>query len=330
MPTAIRMMRDAMGDEAVILSTEQGKGKRGVTVTAALDASEEPIFPLSPPLPERPANGAATDSIRYELQNVLRFHNLPEHFVSKIFQKASPRELASIQTLHQISSRKNSQSFIRLVLEKTVGSFFDFKSLSFEQEDQRIMLAGPPGIGKTLTVAKIATRMAMEKKPVRVCTTDNKRAGGIEQLQAFTSLLNIDLEVANSREELAAFTRSLPRGMHALIDTAGCNPFDREEMKELKQLATVHGIEPVLVLPAGGDSLESIDIVEAFSDIPARRLLITRADTARRFGGVLAAAAARKLSFCNVGSSSSIIDSVQALDGALLTQMLLRYQLQPQ
>ena len=47
------------------------------------------------------------------------------------------------------------------------------------------MLIGPPGIGKTLTIAKLAARLALEdtaKNPagLAIITTDDKRAGGIE------------------------------------------------------------------------------------------------------------------------------------------------------
>ena len=104
----------------------------------------------------------------------------------------------------------------------------------------------------------------MEKHPgLAVITTDSKRAGGIEQLQAFTNILDLPLKVATSRKELARITSKRCRNMRVLIDTAGCNPYDKAEMKELKDYA-IDGIEPVLVLPAGGDSLEAIDIAEAF------------------------------------------------------------------
>ena len=36
MPAAMKMVREALGDEAIILTTENLKGKKGVTVTAAL------------------------------------------------------------------------------------------------------------------------------------------------------------------------------------------------------------------------------------------------------------------------------------------------------
>ncbi len=190
----------------------------------------------------------------------------------------------------------------------------------------RLMLIGTPGIGKTLTIAKLATKLAMDKQSLSVITTDNSRAGGIEQLQAFTSILDVELQVANGRNEIESIIKSLPPRTCVLIDTAGCSPYDHTEFQELKTIATMENIEPVLVIPAGGDSLEAIDMIEIFNTLPIRRLLVTRADATRRFGGILSAAAAHGLGFCNISRSSSIMDSVQPLEPTLLAQMLLKYK----
>ena len=190
------------------------------------------------------------------------------------------------------------------------------------------MLVGPPGIGKTLTIAKMAAHLSLNKQPVAVFTCDTKRAGGVEQLQAFTNILELPLHITESAASLNREISKLPRNSHIIIDTAGANPYDNDEMNELTQLAKLQGIEPILTLPAGGDSLEAIDIAEAFMNMPIKRLLVTRADTARRLGGIISATASHKLSFCQLSASSSIIDNLQPLDGATLTQLLLRYQLQ--
>lgn len=55
------------------------------------------------------------------------------------------------------------------------------------------MLIGPPGAGKTLTIAKLATRSTPSGRKVGVITTDTARAGGIDQLAAFTKLLKLKL-----------------------------------------------------------------------------------------------------------------------------------------
>ena len=67
-----------------------------------------------------------------------------------------------------------------------------------------LLLAGPPGAGKTLTVARLATRHGdgAAQKPL-VVTADGKRAGAAEQLAAFTRLLGLSLMVASHPVTLA-------------------------------------------------------------------------------------------------------------------------------
>ena len=336
MPSAMKLVRETLGDNAIILATDAKAGSRLVSVTAAIEEQEEDeAYGLGRKAYEKEAPASlnsktpqalslkpqATDDIRFELQNILRFHNLPEILVAKLLQKISNNDYADI-----IANRRGTEELFRPALEKLLSRSFVFDPLRFSTQDLRLMLVGTAGIGKTLTIAKLATKLAMDKQSLAVITTDNSRAGGIEQLQAFTNILNVELQVANSKSELENILKSLPSRTRVLVDTAGCSPYDNKEFSELKSIATIAGIEPILVLPAGGDSLEAIDMIEVFNELPVKRILITRTDSARRFGGILAAAAAHGLGFCNISRSASIMDSVQPLEPAMLAQLLLKYK----
>lgn len=334
MPAAIELVRQELGENAVIISSEPLNGK-AIKVTAAVEEPDDKPFvfedeqPPAPPPKKKPVVAANHGSdLRFSLQNTLRFHNLPELFIAKMMQKISDDELDSISDLVAIGGKDNSPRAERMALEKLLGQMFNYNPLHFNGSPMRIMLAGAPGIGKTFTVAKIASRLAIEQKPFAVITSDNKRAGGIEQLQAYTNILQTELIIATTPAELDDAMACISPECHVLIDTAGCNSYDNKQMQELLELASVKAIEPVLVMSAGGDSLEAIDIIEPFIDLPMERLLITRADTARRFGSVLSVAAAYGFSFANISASSSIADGLKPADSSLLTHLLLQYQLQ--
>ena len=131
---------------------------------------------------------------------------------------------------------------------------------------------------------------------------------------------------AASRSELWRHVHQAEAHARILIDTAGCNPYDQSELAELTAYASLEDIEPVLVMQAGGDSMEALDMVEAFAAMPLKRLLLTRTDTARRFGSILAVAAAGRLSFCNASNSSSVVEPLQPIDSAWLAKLLIGYQ----
>jgi len=331
MPSAMNMVRQELGENAIIISSEQKAGRKLVTVTAAVEEEDEEEGIREEALGKREKYNTspnpsqlkpqALSDIRFELQNILRFHNLPELFVSKLLQKTSDADITSV-----LSTLRGSQEAYRPALEKLLARNFVFDPIRFGTGDLRLMLVGTAGIGKTLTIAKLATKLSMDNQSVTVITTDNTRAGGIEQLQAFTNILGLELLVAGSRKELEKILKNLPARMRVLIDTAGAAPYNEAEFAELKTITTLPDIEPILVLPAGGDSMETIDIVEVFRELPIKRILVTRADATRRFGGILAAAAAHGLGFCNISRSSSITDNIQQLEPSILAQMLLKYK----
>lgn len=325
MPSVLKLVRKELGEHAVILNTEILKNGSGVTVSAAIDQDEDPID-LTPVFTSAPRNNSDLVQLQDDIRNILHFHNVPELFIAKLLQKTSEKELNSLAALHKISSKRDENQLMRLTLEKLMNNYFTISPLPFVTHSLRIMLIGPSGMGKTLTIAKMAARLTMDKQPVIVITADNKRAGGVEQLQAFTQILGLPLQVVATTKELRQLVQKIPRNTHVLIDTAGCNPFDKNDMKEVASLTGVETVEPILTLSAGGDSLDAIDMAESFARLPIRRLLVTRTDTARRYGGIICAAAAHGLQFCQMSNSSSIVDALQPVNGGTLAQLLLQYQ----
>lgn len=320
MPAAMDMVRDAMGDDAVIIASKEIiNGKRSISVTAAVDGEQWP------PKTRVTEKTPGTEDLRFSLRNILRFHNVPELFIAKSLQKMSETELENIIALHRIGNRQ-AHYLERMALEKMAYASYNFSPLALDSTPQRLMLIGTPGIGKTLTVAKMAAKMAMDKGPLAVCTTDNKRAGGIEQLKAFTDILGIELKLATTPEELRTILSNLPEDARILIDTAGCNPYHPAELSELKAYTRLNGIEPILVMPAGSDASEALDMAEIFATLPVKRFLVTQTDAARRFGSMLAVAAAQSLALCNMSHSASITEKLLPADPALLAQLLLKYQ----
>jgi len=183
-----------------------------------------------------------------------------------------------------------------------------------------LLVAGPPGAGKTLTVAKLATRLVMAGRTPLVVTADGQRAGAPEQLAAYTRLLGLTLVVASTP---APLSRALARSQDSpvLIDTPGLDPFDASARKELLALAAAAGAVTALALPAGLDPAEARDLAEAFAEAGATLLVATRLDLSRRLGGVLAAASAG-LTITEAGVGSGAADGLRPLTPELLASRL--------
>jgi flagellar biosynthesis protein FlhF len=177
-------------------------------------------------------------------------------------------------------------------LAAALGRALPFSALPLAAHDPPILLAGPPGAGKTLTTVRLATRLVIAGATPVIISTDAKRAGASEQLAAFTRCLGVPLLVASQPVSLARALARRRDGAPVLIDTAGTDPWRPDETEELKHLAHAAGAHVVVVLPSGLDPNEANDLARAYVAAGAVSLAATRLDLARRLGGVIAAAAA--------------------------------------
>lgn len=306
MREAMAMVRAEMGEDAVIVSTREGRRYAGgVRITAAV---EEPDWDewLAGKAPS-PGGAEADSPGPAAVRRALEEHGAPAPMVERLAAAAG-----AAGTEDPV-----------LALAAALDNGFRFAPLLEGRAEKPVMLVGPPGAGKTITVAKLAARAALAHQPVRVITTDTVRAGGVEQLAAFTRLMKLELRTADGPRALGEAVGECHVGDLILIDSAGTNPFAEADMEALSDLVRAAGAEPVLVLAAGGDPLDSAEIARAFAAIGATRLLVTRLDMARRLGGLLAAAEAGRLKFCNVSIDASVGKGLSPINPVSLARLLL-------
>ena len=188
-----------------------------------------------------------------------------------------------------------------------------------------LLLAGPPGAGKTLTCAKLAARLVLAgEAPPLVISADGERPAAAEQLAAFTRLLGAPLAIALTP---GAATRALAQreaGQPVLIDTAGIDPFDPDQARMLASLIAATGANVALVLPSGLDASEAGDLARAFGALGATHLVPTRLDATRRIGAVLAAASAAGLALAEGGTGPQAADGLTLMEPAWLAARLRR------
>jgi flagellar biosynthesis protein FlhF len=287
MTEAMALVREELGADAIIVSAESVDGV--TSVLAAVETEEMP-----------PAGGDAfADAIHMALVN----HG--------VLPRLSERLVLAAASL-------GADTAVR-ALAAALDGLVRFQPIT----TGRIALVGAPGSGKTLTCAKLATRAVLAGDPVQVVTTDTVRAGATEQLAALTRILGLDLFVAGSPEELQRFVSTVPADDLVLIDTAGTNPYVDAERDEVAELVAAAAAEPVLVLPAGGDVYDTVEMARAFAAIGCRRLLPTRVDMAYRLGSLLSAADAVQLAFAELGLSASVADGLKKVSAVALARLLL-------
>ncbi len=303
------MIREALGDEAIIVATGEDRAKGGVRVTAAI----EPSFEIG-------YDGVAGDSswlqyddeqdsdaIAEELTEIMLRHCVPENVMDNIISCATVMGFDDLKT----------------ALICTLEQLYSYTPLPVTAFNKPIIMVGPPGAGKTLAVAKMAARGVMNGLDIGVISTDTMRAGGVEQLQAFTNLLKIKLQKANSPQDLRFISNDMMQSYdQVIIDTSGLNPFDKDDVKILAKLIGAADMRAVLVLPTGIDADEAGEMARVFAAIGATEILPTRVDIARRLGSMLAAAHHGNLSFCDVSNTPKVAQGLMPITPKYLSQLL--------
>lgn len=319
----MEQVRETLGPDAIIVSTYHSKRGRGVQLTAAVEYTPESraVAPenlenrLEAQLKQRldeDVEQLSTDPIT----DALSFHRTPKALIEQIKKTA-----ASLGADTPV-----------LALAGALDALFRFAPFP-DAPKRSLMIIGPPGVGKTVTVAKLATRAVLAGAPVKVITTDTLRAGAVEQIGAFARILDKPLITVESPDQLQQILsdeklRQEQEGDGAqktlfFIDTPGSNPFSSSEIEDLQRFIRMADAEPVLVLAAGGDATEAAEIAEVFADIGARRLIVTRVDTTRRLGSLLAAVHSGGLAISEISITPFIAEGLKPVNPVALSRLFM-------
>jgi SRP54-type protein, GTPase domain len=256
---------------------------------------------IDPGMPEPgwPNNDAAF------LTAVLRAQRMPEPLVQKI-AGAIPMTVPSNMTLAD-----------RLAEALAVG--LDFAPIEEVLNAPVVLLAGPPGAGKTTLAAKLATRS--DRSGMRFVSTDMDRSAGLTQIGEYAGALGIPLAESETPESLRALAEA--RGTDSMIvDTRGIDPADAQAWESLRPWIVSAQAMPVLVLPANVLVEDALTAARAFRALGGRHCVVTRFDMVRRVGGVLGAAV-EGVAFAAVSVTPHFAYGLRPLTAEVLARRLL-------
>lgn len=298
LPQAMQQVREQLGEDAVILSTENDPDSPGVRVTAALEDAEA-------------AEGFFEDEDSLEIFNLINealdYHRVP---------------VALMDSLLSATGRFQGDSATD-VLARAIDSQLSFASLPRQGGGQPLMLIGPPGAGKTATAAKLAAQVRVRGGKATLITLDTGKAGSLAQITAFAEALGANLREARDAGSLKRAVGNCPKDHFVVIDSIGSGPYDGDSLNEISEWLRVSRAEGVLIMPAGGDSVETAEAALAYAGLGLNRMIATKMDSSRRIGGILSAVYTAGLTLMGVGTAPTIGGGLRPANPKQIARLIL-------
>jgi flagellar biosynthesis protein FlhF len=186
-----------------------------------------------------------------------------------------------------------------------------------------VALVGPPGVGKTITLIKLAARYGLaSRKPAQILSADVCRIAAADQLRSLAAILGIGCDVAETPQALAQAMEEHRHKDFVFIDTPGLGRYDMEDGMDLARLIATHPeIDTHLVLSASMKAADTARVIERYEIFQPRKLLFTRIDETGSFGAIINEAARRERPVSFLSTGQRIPDDLEPATKARLIEL---------
>ncbi len=232
---------------------------------------------------DREINRAPAPSLSVEtLEKRLARMGLPAHLVRRLASCATPGKSVSV-AWREALARLSRLIPINNKDPIAAGGIFAF--------------VGPTGVGKTTTIAKLASRYVLENGlgKVALITTDTYRVGAHDQLKALGRILNVPVRVVDQERSLAQTVASLRNFPLILIDTAGFRQGDPLRKEQEAALDACPGVQRILTLACNSQVQTLKASAHAYGSTALAGCVLTKIDEAASLGEALGVMIERNL-----------------------------------
>jgi len=191
------------------------------------------------------------------------------------------------------------------------------------------LFCGPTGVGKTTTIAKLSAKLKIENPNTKigVISLDNYKVGAFKQLEAYSEVLDLPLEIIDKPNQLIKAFHKLKHMDYIFIDTAGSSPYDVQNIQKLEDFLNYHSkmnIEKVLVLPATLKYEDAKDAFVNFNIIEIDSLIITKMDETFSYGDTFSFINFSKTPVRNFGIGQTVPDDFISASKTFFVDLLLK------
>ncbi len=223
-----------------------------------------------------------------------------EKFIRLLYNTMIENEVAekyANQILEDVDkNRKPNTPFdyiLANIYQKIILKFGKSEGIQPADKGPRVVFfIGPTGVGKTTTIAKLASIFAVEeKKRTVLLTADTYRIAAAEQLRTYAQILEVPFRVIYSLEEFQTAAEAFKDYDYIFVDTAGHSHQNEEQLEQMKSYLEVLGdkvqTQVFLVLSATTKYKDLLKIADNYKEISDYQLIFTKLDETTTLGNLL-------------------------------------------
>lgn len=258
------------------------------------------------------------------------------HFVKMLYKTLLDNDVSEkyanqvLDELEKIMKSGNSvDSILSNVYQKLILKFGQPKPIDLEGTKPKVVfIIGPTGVGKTTTIAKIASKYKLEEgKKVAFLTADTYRIAATEQLRTYANILDEPFDIIYSTEEVNQAIENVEEYDLVLIDTAGFSHKSEKQRADIKQLIDSvdekYDKSVYLVLSATTKYKDLLDIIDIYKEIADYKIIFTKLDETSTYGNLLNVRLYSNAELSYITNGQNVPDDIEIFDTQKIVKNLL-------
>ncbi|MCM1272214.1 MAG: flagellar biosynthesis protein FlhF [Clostridium sp.] len=199
---------------------------------------------------------------------------------------------AIIDELELSNDEQPLDNVLSKIYQKIVLKLGEIANLKAEEKKPKIVFfVGSTGVGKTTTMAKLASKYKIEEKlDIAMFSVDTYRIAAIDQIKTYANIINTPMEVVYTPEEMKNLVEKYKECDLIFVDTAGRSHKNNEQKNDLASIINAvkdYEKEIYLVVSVTTKYSDLLSIAKTYEEMFDYKLIFTKLDETRGLGNIL-------------------------------------------
>ena len=265
---------DYVKEDSIVSAVKENTFKENLN-TASVNASKK----------EKKSREIKSDSEMdavYELiSQTLIDNEVDEDYVEEIVEEAKSR----------LKSNTPMDTVLSHIYQRLILRFGEPKIIEPAKKNPKVIFfVGTTGVGKTTTIAKIASKLFVAGNKGALFTSDTYRIAAAEQLRSYANIMSVPFRIIYTIDDFEEGLETFKDYDYILIDTVGHSHKNQELKADMKKFIDYSKekteTEVYLVLAASTKMKDLIHIADSYKEISDYRLIFTKLDETYSFGTI--------------------------------------------